>query len=127
MIAEYKCLAESIASLFGDIYRTFTPEGHPFLFENPDAALQFGFKLIDSWQRRRQAIPESRETPHLPIRFGCHFGEFIRLPAAAGWVGMVLDLARPIAAAADPYSVGVTCNLLDVLDLTWYQFEETAR
>ena len=126
IIAEYKYLAESIASQFGDIYRTFTPEGHHFLFESPDAALQFGFKLIDSWKRRRQAIPEPRETPHLPIRFGCHFGECIRLQGDAGWVGTALDLAKPIAAAADPDSVCVTGNLLDLVDLTSYQFEEAA-
>jgi class 3 adenylate cyclase len=124
IIAEYKYLAESIASQFGDIYRTFTPEGHHFLFESPDAALQFGFKLIDSWKRRWQAIPEPRETPHMPIRFGCHFGECTRLQDGAGWVGTALDVAKPIAAAADPDSVYVTGNLLDLVDLTMYQFED---
>ncbi len=124
IIAEYKYLAESIASQFGDIYRTFTPEGHHFLFESPDAALQFGFKLIDSWKRRWQAIPEPRETPHMPIRFGCHFGECTQLQADAGWVGTALDLAKPIAAVAEPDSVYVTNNLLDLVDLTLYQFED---
>ena len=51
-------------------YRNFTPEGHYFLFESPDAALQFGFKLIDSWKRRWQALPAAETAPPLPIRLG---------------------------------------------------------
>lgn len=124
IIAEYKYLAESMASQFGDIYRTFTSEGHLFLFESPDAALQFGFKLIDSWRDRRQNILGPRETPHLPIRFGCHFGECTELRAGEGWVGTGIEMAKPVAGAADPDSVYVTGNILDLVDLTSYQFED---
>ena len=124
IISEYKYLAESIASQFGDIYRTFTPDGHHFLFESPDAALQFGFKLIDSWRHRWQSLPEPKATPHMPIRFACHFGECTRLEADGGWVGTAIDLARPIAGAANPDSVYVSSNLLDLVDLTCYEFED---
>lgn len=124
IVAEYKYLAESIASQFGDIYRTFTSEGHLFLFESPDAALQFGFKLIDSWKRHGQNLSGPRKSPYLPIRFGCHFGECTELPSREGWLGSGIHLARPVAGAAEPDSVCVTGNLLDLVDLTSYQFED---
>ena len=124
IIAEYKYLAESLASQFGDIYRTFTPEGHLFLFESPDAALQFGFKLIDSWKNHGPNVLGLANSPHIPIRFGCHYGECTEIPAGEGWLGSAIELARPVAVAAESDTVCVTGNILDLVDLTSYQFED---
>lgn len=121
MVGEYKYLAESMAGQYGNLHGAFASEGHLFLFEGPDAALQFGLRLIESWRRHSQTTPTLSQTPHMPIRIGCCFGECIQLAAGEGWVGRGIDLARPVAEAAGPDEVYATGN---VLDLPLYDFEE---
>ena len=53
IIAEYKYLAESTAGQYGSIHWDFASDSHVFLFENADAAVQFSFKLIESWKDTR--------------------------------------------------------------------------
>jgi len=47
LIAEYRYLAESLASQHGCLHRNFQGNGHLFIFESADAALQFSLKLIE--------------------------------------------------------------------------------
>jgi len=124
VLGEYKYLAESIASQYGSLHSTFSSDGHVFLFESPDAAIQFGLRLIESWRRHSQAIPALSKSPLMPVRVGCCFGECIELQPGEGWVGPGIGLARPVAEAAGPDEVYSTGNMLDVVDLPLYDFVE---
>ncbi|MCH8066555.1 MAG: tetratricopeptide repeat protein [Chloroflexi bacterium] len=120
VIAEYRYLAESIASQYGTIHLNFTGDGHLFLFENADASVQFGLKLIDSWKNR------GRTHSHIPLRVGCHFGECSRLEGEA-WVGRAINLAKRVESAAEPDSVYLTESLIELLDLPVYEIQEVGR
>ena len=124
LLGEYKYLAESMAGQYGSLHSAFASEGHMFLFESPDAALQYALRLIEAWRRHNQTSPALSETPHMPIRVGCCFGERIQLQTGEGWVGRGVDLARPVAEAAGLDEVYTTGNVLDVVDLPLYDFEE---
>jgi Tfp pilus assembly protein PilF/DNA-binding CsgD family transcriptional regulator len=113
-----------MAGQYGSIHSAFGSEGHLFLFESPDAALQYALRLVEAWSRHNGTIPASSQTPHMPIRVGCCFGECIQLQTGGGWVGRGVDLARPVAQAAGPDEVYTTGNVLDVVDLPLYDFEE---
>ena len=121
---EYKYLAESMAGQYGSLHSAFASEGHMFLFESPDAALQYALRLVEAWRLHNQSTPALSETPHMPIRVGCCFGECIQLQTGEGWVGRGVDLARPVAEAAGLDEVYTTGNVLDVVDLPLYDFEE---
>ena len=127
VLGEYKYLAEAMASQYSSLHFTFTPDGYTFLFENPDPALQFGLRLIDSWKLHEEAAPEISDNLHLPIAVGCCFGECSQLQAGESWVGRGINLAAPVAEAAEPDSVFVTGSLLDVIDLPLYDFQEQGR
>ena len=127
MLGEYKYLAESMAGQYGIVHSTFASEGHLFLFESPDAAIQFGLRLIESWRRHCQATLTLSQIPIMPIRVGCSFGECIQLQTGEGWVGRCMDLAKPVAEAAGPDEVYATGNALDVVDLPLYDFQEIGR
>lgn len=113
LLSDYRHLAEGLASQHGCLHRNFTGDGHLFLFENPDAAIQFGFRLLAAWRTREGA----------PMRVGCHFGECVALEADA-WVGRGIALAKRVESAAAPNSLYVTESVLSIVDLPLYAFEE---
>ena len=119
-IAEYKYLAESIASQYGSLHRNFTADGHLFLFEDADAAVRFSVKLIETWR----AVPLLADLPHVPLRIGCHFGECTLMVEGEWWTGRGIALARQIAGAARPDTIYLTGSVLDLMDLPLYRFEE---
>ena len=124
VITEYKYLAESVARQYGSVHQNFTTDGHLFLFENADVAVQFSFKLIDTWMESDQSIPALRGFSHVPLRLGCHFGECTQLEGSEAWIGRGINLVKQVAEAADPDALYVTGNVLDVVDLPLYQFQE---
>lgn len=123
-IAEYKYLAESIASQYGSLHRNFTADGHLFLFEDADAAVRFSAKLIETWRASRAPVPLPADLSHVPLRVGCHFGECTLMVEGEWWTGRGIALARQIAGAARPDTIYVTGSILDLLDLPLYRFEE---
>ena len=82
LVSEYRHLAEWMASQHGCLHRNFVGDGHLFLFENPDAAIQFGFRLIQGWHGG-EPFAVATGLPALPLRVGCHFGECVALESDA--------------------------------------------
>ncbi|MCH8185174.1 MAG: tetratricopeptide repeat protein [Chloroflexi bacterium] len=123
-IAEYKYLAESVASQYGSLHRNFTADGHLFLFEDADAAVRFSLKLIETWRASGELIPLLTDLPHVPLRVGCHFGECTLMVEGEWWTGRGIALARQVAGAARPDTVYLTGSVLDLVDLPLYRFEE---
>ncbi len=123
-ISAYRHLAESLASQYGSLHINFTGDGHLFLFESADAAVQFGLKMIDAWQARAAAVEDLEEVPHTPLRIGCHFGECMQLDDGDAWIGRAIILAKRVEDASQPDSLYVTENVLELVDLPLYRFEE---
>jgi Tfp pilus assembly protein PilF/class 3 adenylate cyclase len=124
IIAEYRYLAQSIASQYGRRHENFTGDGHLFLFEGADIAVHFGLKLIAFWKQRRRSLLASHSALELPLRLGCHFGECTPLADADAWVGRAINLAKQVEDSAAPDSLFVTQSVVDLIDLPFYQFEE---
>lgn len=115
VVAEYRYLAERLASTYGCLYLEWTGDGHMFLFENADSAVRFGLELVDEWKR-------AGAEPSLPLRVGCHFGECTPMDGA-GWIGRGNSIAKRVEGEAASDSVYVTESVLDLLDLPLYGFE----
>ena len=124
LIAEYRYLAESLVSQHGCLHRNFQGDGHLFIFESADAALQFSLKLIERWDSGRSQPAGQGQTPDLPVHLGCHFGDATRLEGGDAWIGRSIDLARRIAEAAEPGALLVTENVLDASDVAMYEFQQ---
>jgi tetratricopeptide (TPR) repeat protein/class 3 adenylate cyclase len=122
LVSEYRHLAESMASQHGCLHRNFIGDGHLFLFENPDAAIQFGFRLIQGW-RGGEPFAVATGLPALPLRVGCHFGECVALESDA-WIGRGITLAKRVETVAAPDALYVTESVLSIIDLPLYGFEE---
>lgn len=119
-IGEYRYLAESLAGQYGALYREWAGDGHMFLFESADTAVQFGLRLLERWKER----PPGRREP-LALRVGCHFGECTPMDGGEGWIGRANAIAKRAESEASPNSLFVTESVLDLLDLPLYSFEET--
>lgn len=124
IIAEYRYLAQSIASQYGRRHENFAGDGHLFLFESADVAVHFGLKLIGFWKQRRRSLLASHNAPELPLRVGCHFGECTQLGDADAWVGRAINLAKQVEDSAAPDSFFVTQSVVDLIDLPFYEFDE---
>ena len=122
LVSEYRHLAEWMASQHGCLHLNFTGDGHLFLFENPDAGIQFGVRLIQSW-RRGEPFAIAQGMPPIPLRIGCHFGECVPLENDA-WIGRAISLAKRVENAALPDAVFATEGVLSVIDLPLYTFED---
>lgn len=121
-VAEYRYLAESLAGQYGCLHREWAGEGHTFLFESADAAVQLGLKLIESWEVAAGELSTIRAFPRLPLRLGCHLGEWIPIEGD-DWMVRGSALARRVQSEADDDSLYVTEHLLDLLDLALYDLE----
>jgi class 3 adenylate cyclase len=124
IIAEYRYLAQSIASQYGRRHENFTGDGHLFLFESADVAAHFGLKLIAYWKQRRRSLLAVHKAPDLPIRVGCHFGECSQLADADDWVGRAINVAKRVEAVAEADAFFITQTILELLDLPFYEFSE---
>jgi Tfp pilus assembly protein PilF len=124
IIAEYRYLAQSIASQYGSRYENFTGDGHLFLFESADVAAHFGLKVLAYWKHRRRSLLSVHKAPDLPIRVGCHFGECSQLAGADAWIGRAINIAKRVEEAAEPDSLFITETILELVDLPFYQFGE---
>ncbi len=123
LIAEYRYLAESLASQHGCLHRNFQGDGHLFVFESADAAMQFSLKLLERWEPGRSRSAQPGQPPELPLHIGCHFGDATRLDGGDAWIGRSIDLAQRIAGAAEAGSLLVTENVLDASDVAMYEFQ----
>lgn len=123
-ISAYRHLAEALAGQYGSLHVNFTGDGHLFLFESADAAVQFGLKLIGAWQVRAATVADLAEGPHTPLRIGCHFGECVPLDGGEAWIGRAINLAKRVEDTAEPDCLYVTENVLELVDLPLYRFEE---
>jgi Flp pilus assembly protein TadD len=119
-IGEYRYLAESLAGQYGALYREWAGDGHMFLFESADTAVQFGLRLLERWRER----PRGTHEP-LALRVGCHFGECTQMDEGEGWIGRANAIAKRVESEASPNSLLVTESILDLLDLPLYSFEES--
>lgn len=117
VIGEYRYLAESLAGQYGSLYREWAGDGHMFLFENADTAVQFGLRLLERWQARAA-------TEHMPLRVGCHFGECSPMQGGEGWIGRANAIAKRAESEAEADSLYVTESVLDLVDLPLFRFEE---
>jgi class 3 adenylate cyclase len=123
IIAEYRYLAQSIASQYGRRHENFAGDGHLFLFETADVAVHFGLKLIAFWKQRRRSLLASHKALELPLRVGCHFGECTQISDDA-WIGRAINLAKQVEDSAATDSLFVTQSVVDLIDLPFYQFDE---
>ena len=123
LIAEYRYLAESLASQHGCLHRNFQGDGHLFIFESADQAMQFSLKLIERWDSGKFRFTGQGRPPDMPLRLGCHFGDATRLDGGDAWIGRSIDLARRVAGAAEAGSLLVTENVLDASDVAMYDFQ----
>ena len=119
--ARLQDLATSTADRYGCAGQQPVSDGFLFLFENADAAVQFGLRLIASWRRLAAEGPES--PAHVPLRVGCHFGDCARPGDGGVWSGHPVDLAGRIADAAGPDVVYASGTILDLLDTPLYWYE----
>jgi tetratricopeptide (TPR) repeat protein len=124
VIAEYRYLAQSIASQYGRRHENFAGDGHLFLFESADAAVHFALKLIAFWKERRQFLSLANGDPEMPLRLGCHFGECTELAGGDDWIGRAINLAKRVEGAATPDTLFVTQTIIELIDLPLYEFEE---
>ena len=115
LVSEYRHLAEWQASQHGCLHRNFVGDGHLFLFENPDAAIQFGFRLTQGWHGG-EPFAVATGLPALPLRVGCHFGECVALESDA-WIGRGITLAKRVETVAAPNALYVTESVLSIIDL----------
>jgi tetratricopeptide (TPR) repeat protein len=120
-IGEYRYLAESLAGQYGVLYREWAGDGHMFLFQSADTAVQFGLRLLERWRERPNGARES-----LALRLGCHFGECTPMEEGEGWIGRANAIAKRVESEASPNSLFVTESVLDLIDLPLYSFEESA-
>jgi Tfp pilus assembly protein PilF len=118
IIAECRYLAESLSAQYGVTHRNFTGDGHLFLFEFADAAVQFGLRLVQEWAR-----PDSPSSLHIPMRVGCHFGECVQMDDGLAWIGRGINLAKRVEDEAEGDTVFISETLLELLDLPLYEFE----
>lgn len=123
-IAEYRYLAESLAGQYGCLYREWAGDGHMFLFESPDAGVQFGVRLIEGWQIACREVTALRDLPELALRLGCHFGECTRLEGEEAWIGRANAVAKRVESCAEPNTFYVTESVLDLIDFPLYSFAE---
>ncbi len=121
IIAEYRYLAERLAGQFGVFHQNFTGDGHLFLFEDADAAVHFGIDLISGWRQCYEVTHVLREAPRISLRLGCHYGECFALEQ--DWIGRGIALAKRVEAAAVADTLYVTENVLELLDLTRFEFD----
>ncbi len=124
LIAEYRYLAESLASQYGSLHQNFTGDGHLFLFETADAAVQFGLKLVGTWTQVSRNLPGIGDLPHMPLRLGCHFGECMQLAGTDDWIGRAINMAKRVEDSADPDTFYVTESVLELVDIPLYEFQE---
>ena len=125
IIAEYRYLAERLAGQFGAFHQNFTGDGHLFLFEDTDAALQFGIDLIAAWQQCHEKNHALRDTPQIALRLGGHYGECF--PLDDDWIGRGIALAKRVESAAAPDSLYVTENLLELADIRRVSFDQAGE
>lgn len=121
LVGEYKVLAEKVASDYGSLHANFTGDGHLFLFENADAAVQFGLKVITAWGGQFRASRALRGLPAIPLRVGAHFGESTQIGDGEAWVGRVNNVANRIEGRAKPNTVLVSEGMLDLIDIPLYE------
>jgi Flp pilus assembly protein TadD/class 3 adenylate cyclase len=121
LVAEYRYVAEGLAAQYGCSYSEWTGDGHMFLFEDADAAVRFGLRLIETWRIASDELPTLNALPRLPLRLGCHFGECTRLGGGEGWIGRANAVAKRVESEADPDTLWVSETLLDLLDLPLYE------
>ena len=60
----------------------------------------------------------------MSLRLGCHFGECTQLEGGDAWIGRALNLAKRVEESAEPGSLYATENVLELVDLPLYEFEE---
>lgn len=126
IIAGYKMLAEGIASAYDPVYRKFLGDGHFFLYEHADGAVQFGLKLIEEWDDLFKEQGKFHMFSSIPIRVGCHFGKVSHL-ADQEYVGQSIDISRRVQEAAVPNSVLVSQTVMDQLNTGVYEVESVGR
>ena len=119
--ARLQDLAASTADRYGSAGQQPLSDGFLFLFENADAAVQFGLRLITSW--REPVAGRTESAAHIPLRVGCHFGDCARLADGGAWSGQAIDIAGRIADAADPDVVYASGTVLDLVDTPLYRYE----
>lgn len=126
LIGEYKALAEKVASEYGSFHVNFTGDGHLFLFDNADAGLRFGLRLISEWHDGFATIPALEGLTPIPLRVGAHFGEGTQIGDGEAWVGRVNNVASRIQGVAAPDTVLASEGMLDLIDFPLYQVEPMA-
>lgn len=124
IISEYRYLAESLASQYGCVYQEWAGDGHMFLFESADAAVQFGLRLIESWKQARESVGSRSGHPPMALRLGCHYGDCTPLEGKTGWIGRGNSVAKRVEAEAGGDCLFATETVLDLIDLPLYEVSE---
>lgn len=124
IVADYRYLAESLASQYGCGYMEWAGDGHMFLFENADGAVRFGLRLIGQWRNAQAGPTRHAGHPPLSLRLGCHFAECVPMEGGRGWIGRGNSVAKRVESEAGTDCLFVTESILDLIDLPFYQVEE---
>lgn len=123
LVGEYKALAEKVASQYGSFHNNFVGDAHLVLFENADAAVRFGLRLISTWHEEFARSRALEGLEPIPLRVGAHFGEDTEMAGGGAWIGRPNNLAKRVQEAAKPDTVFVSEGILDLIDIALYKFQ----
>ncbi len=109
-------MTASIADRYGSASQQPIADGSIAIFENADAAVQFGLRLVTSWK-------ELDRGSGVRLRVACHFGDCAQLADGGAWHGQAIDLTSRISDLAEPDTVFVSETVLDLVDTPLYDYE----
>ncbi len=121
LIDTYRQTAETLSGRFGARHQNFTGDGHLFLFDSADVAVQFGLSLAEAWERSSE-----RDARSVHLRPGCHFGECVPLRDGS-WIGRAIGVGKRVESMAAVGTLLVTESVLELLDLPIYAYELAGR
>ena len=122
-VLESKYLAESLAAQYGCTHQEFTSDGHLFLFESADVAVQFCCRLLEVRRKETAPVVPLEDSTDLPLRMSCHFGECFRLAEGQPWIGRGIQLSKSIAKESGQDNLLITESVLDLIDLSLYRID----
>jgi tetratricopeptide (TPR) repeat protein len=114
-------LTASTADRYGGASQQLISDGAVALFGNADAAVQFGLRLITTWDGLIVENGDAGTKPQLQV--AVHFGDCVQVGNRGAWHGHAIDLASGMADVAEANTVFVSETVLDLVDTPLYDFD----
>ena len=123
-------LTAATANRYGSVSQQPFSDGAVAVFENADAAVQFGLRLIDDWRELlsgsgdQTILASLTNAQAVGLRVACQFGECAQLAERGMWQGRAVDLACGSVGLADPDTLFVSEAILDLVDAPLHEYRE---